>query len=87
MHQKIPRRLVPQDMEEYVDITNVRHPQTKVKGSYNISGDDGRLCIAGWKEFMEKEHLLRMGDKMLLLYLRNAGVYLFASNVPDIDPE
>jgi hypothetical protein len=37
---------------------------------------------------MDKEKHLQMGDKMLfLLYLGNAGVYLFATHVPEIDLE
>ena len=88
LEQKIPSRLVPTDMEQYGAIKIVCHPRTLVRASYAISSDDGRLCVSGWKEFMDKEKHLQMDDKMLfLLYLGNAGVYLFASHVPEIDLE
>ena len=68
LEQKIPNRLVPTDMEQYGAINIVCHPRTLVRASYAISSDDGRLCVSGWKEFMDKEKHLQMGDKMLFCF-------------------
>ena len=85
LQQKFPRRLVPERMHEYGDITIVCHPYTKVIGSYTICADDGCLCVTGWKNFMEQEHFLEMGDKMLFfLFVANAGVFLFVSYIPEV---
>lgn len=85
LQQKFPRRLVPDRMHEYGDITIVCHPFTKVIGSYTVSADDGRLCVTGWKKFMEEEHFMQMGDKMLfLLFVANAGAFLFVSYIPEV---
>jgi len=88
MEQKIPSRFVPQELEEYGCVTIVRHPHTAVKGTYSISTSDGRLSVGGWKEFMKKENVFQLGDKvLLLLYSGNQGLFLFVTDVPYIDPE
>ena len=70
LQQKIPACFVPVDMSSYGDIKLVCHPETVVKGSYMISEDDKRVSVNGWKEFMNKNPNLEIGDKMLfLLYL------------------
>jgi hypothetical protein len=85
IQQKIPSRLIPEQMEKTGTITIVCHPRTEVTSTYSISELDGRLCVSGWKEFMAKENHLKKGDKMLfLLYLGTEGLYLFASHVPEI---
>ena len=75
-------------MFEVGDMTIVTPPWTKVKGSYLISADDGRVCVNGWKEFMEKEEFFKVGDNMLfLLHLGTGGPFLFVSEVPYIPLE
>lgn len=87
MEQKIPSRFVPQELEEFGFITIVRHPNTVVKATYSISTSDGRLSVGGWKEFMKKENVLQLGDKvLLLLYSGNQGLFMFVTDVPYIDP-
>lgn len=85
--QKLPRRLVPEDMAEYGDITIVCDKYTKVKGSYSISPEDGRVCCAGWREVMsQEEDFRRIGDKMFfMLYVGRKGAFLFAFYVPNVE--
>jgi hypothetical protein len=86
--QKLPQRVVPQDMAEYGAITIVCHPNTRVSSTYTISDIDGRVCVNKWNELMMKEKLLVIGEKvMMLLYLGNHGIYLFVSHVPDVPLE
>jgi hypothetical protein len=76
-------------MEDSGEITIVCDEFTKVKGSYTISPEDGRICVAaGWKEVMEKECFLKIGDKMFfMLYVGSAGPFIFAYLVPHIEVE
>jgi hypothetical protein len=70
-------------LEVYGDITIVSTPHTKIQSTYAIAtNSDGRVCINGWKEFMEHEHYLRIGDMLLLLlWVGSEGVFLFVSYI------
>ena len=86
--QKLPNRVVPEEMEEYVAITIVYNPHSTVSSTYTISDIYGRFCVNKWNEFMKKENLLLLGQKVLmLLYLGDHGIYLFVSHVPDVPLE
>ena len=86
--QKLPNRVVPEEMEEYGAITIVCHPHSTVSSTYTISDIDGHVCVNKWNEFMKKEKLLLLGQKVLmLLYLGDHGIYLFVSHVPDVPLE
>ena len=86
--QKLPHRVVPEDMDEYGAITIVCHPHTTVSSTYTISAIDGHVCVNKWNEFMKKEKILLLGHKVLmLLYLGDHGIYLFVSQVPDVPLE
>ena len=86
--QKLPQRVVPQDMAEYGAINIVCHPNTRVSSTYTILDIDGCVCVNKWNEFMKKEKILLLGRKVLmLLYLGDHGIYLFVSHVPDVPLE
>ena len=86
--QKLPHRVVPEDMEEYGAITIVGRPRSRVSSTYTISHIDGRVCVNKWNDFMKKEKHLVLGDKVLmLLYLGDHGIYLFVFHVPDVPLE
>ena len=86
--QKLPNRVVPEEMEEYGAITIVYHPHSTVSSTYTISDIDGHVCVNKWNEFMKKEKLLLLGQKVLmLLYLGDHGIYLFVSHVLDVPLE
>lgn len=86
--QKLPNRVVPEEMEEYGAITIVYHPHSTVSSTYTISDIDGRVSVNKWNEFMKKEKILLLGQKVLmLLYLGDHGIYLFVSHVPDVPLE
>ena len=88
VQQKIPRRMAHVGMQEYGNITIVCHPYSKVRTTYAISPDDGRILVNGWKDFMEKENTLRIGDTVLfMLYHGNKGLFLFASYIRHLDVE
>ena len=83
--QKIARRVLPEGLEPRDEITIVCRPFTVVHSTYALSPRDGRMCISGWKEFMEKEEFLQMGDKMLMmLWKANRGMFLFVSHIPNL---
>ena len=85
LQQKIPAYFVPLDMLSSGDIILVCHPEIVVTGSYMISEDDKRVSVNGWKEFMNKNRNLAIGDKMLfLLYLGKSGAFLFVYYVPTL---
>ena len=87
--QKIPRRVLPPNMDVSGPITIVCHPKTKLSTTYSINViDDGRLCANSWDVFMAKESQFVVGQKLLLLlYLGDKGVFLFVSHVPAVDIE
>lgn len=88
VQQKLPRRMIHGGIHDYGNITVVCHPDSKVRTTYAISPDDGRILVNGWKDFMEKEDTLRIGDTMLfMLYRGNAGVFLFAFYIRHLDVE
>ena len=88
VQQKLPCRMVHDGMYDSGNITIVCHPYSKVRSTYTISPDDGRILVNGWKEFMEKEDTLRIGDTMLfMLYHGNKGAFLFASYIRHLDVE
>lgn len=83
--QKLPQRVVPEDMDEYGAINIVCHPHTRLSSSYTISDLDGRVCVNKWNDFMMKENHLVIGEKvMMLLYLGDHGIYLFVSHIPEV---
>lgn len=85
--QKLPHRIVPEDMAEEGAITLVCHPKTRLSSTYTISTDehDKRLCVNRWDKFMKMEKKLKIGHKLLMvLYLGDHGIYLFVSHVPDV---
>ena len=85
LQQKIPARVVPEDMPSSGDITLVFHPHTVVKGSYMISDYDGRVSVNGWNKLINKKMNLKIEDNMLLfLYLGNSGGFLFVYKVPTL---
>ena len=88
LQQKLPHRIVYDGMRDFGNITIVCHPYSKVRTTYDISSEDGRILVNGWKEFMEKEDTLKIGDTMLfMLYRGNAGVFLFAFYIRHLDVE
>jgi hypothetical protein len=84
--QKIPKRVLPPGLEERGEITIVCRAWTKVQSTYTISTTYGRICISGWKKFMEKEKKsLVVGNKVLMqLWLGNRGLFLFVSLIPEL---
>jgi hypothetical protein len=84
-YQKITKRVLPPGLEAYGDITIVSAPHTKVQSTYAIVADsNSRMCISGWKEFMEHEYFLRIGDRrLLLLWVGSEGVFLFVSFISE----
>ncbi len=88
--QKLPRRLLPQDMALSGGITLIGNFGTRMTSTYSTSPDenDGRVCINIWDKFMAKEAKLEIGHKLLMmLYLGDHGTYLFVSHIPDIEVE
>ena len=74
-------------MADYGDITIVCDQYTKVKGSYSISPEDGRVCCAGWRDAIIRDEDFRgIGDKFFfMLYVGRAGAFLFAFYVPKVE--
>ena len=71
-------------MQNCGDITLVYHPSTVVKGTYRNSKDK-RISVNGWKEFMNKNQNLAIGDKLLFrLYLGCVGAFIFVSFIPNM---
>jgi hypothetical protein len=86
--QKLPRRLLPQDMALSGGITLIGNFGTRMTSTYNTSPDenDGRVCINRWDKFMAHEAKFEIGHKMLMmLYLGDHGTYLFVFHIPDIE--
>ncbi|KAM0848630.1 hypothetical protein ACQ4PT_054253 [Festuca glaucescens] len=84
---KLPRRIVPEDMDEEGAITLVCHPNMRLSSTYTISHDnqDKRVCVNKWDKFMKMEPTLKMGHKVLMiLHLGDHGIYLFVSYMPDV---
>ena len=55
---------------------------SKVRTTYTISPQDGRVHINEWKEFMEKEHHSSRGDMMqFVLFTGLSGVFIFTFHI------
>ena len=82
--QKLPQRVVPEDMHECEAINIVCHPHTRLSSSYTISDLDGHVCVNKWSDFMMKQNHLVIGEKvMMLLYVGDHGIYLFVFHIPE----
>jgi hypothetical protein len=74
-------------MADYGDITIVCDQFIKVKGSYTISPEDGRVCCVGWRDVMlQDEDFWAIGDMLFfMLYVGCKGAFLFAFYVPKVE--
>jgi hypothetical protein len=68
--QKLPRRALPKELALSGDVTLRFHPRVATKGSYTVlTGDDGRVKIKGWKNFIE-ELGWEVNSKIVMLFCR-----------------
>ena len=71
-------------MAAFGRITIIGHPDAELNTSYTLSELDGRISVNGWKKFM-KQRQRQIGQKMLfMIYIGNAGNFLFVSDDPEV---